>query len=116
MSAEAEEAGATVLRGAVVGKLLAAHKNDVGNRGQALNIINDGRTAPESDDRRERRTDARDTPLALKRFHQSRLLADFVGAGASMPVAIEFLAGAEDVVAEEAFGVGVVDRLLHDGE
>ena len=33
-----------------------------------------------------------------------------------MPVAIKFFAGAEDVVAEEALGIGIVDRLLHDGE
>ena len=42
MSTEAEKAGAAVLRWAVVGKLLATHKNDVWHRGQALHIINDG--------------------------------------------------------------------------
>src|SRR5947209_6330603 len=115
MSAEAEEAGSTVLRRAVVGELLAAHKNDVRDRGQALDIINDSWATPESDDGWEWRTDTGNPALAFQRFHQRRFFADFVGAGAGVPVAIELLAGAEDVVTEEAFGVGVVDRLLHDG-
>src|SRR5882724_6675217 len=116
MSAEAEKTGAAVLRRAVVGKLLATHQDDVRYRSQALDIINDGWAAPESDDRWKRWADARDATLAFKRFHKGGFFTDLVGAGAGVPIAIELLSGSEDVVAEEAFSVGIVDRLLHDGE
>src|SRR3954471_8164435 len=116
MSAKAEEAGSAVLRRAVIGEFLAAHKNDVRDGSQALDIINDSGAAPESDNSRERRTDARNATLSFERLHQRRFLADFVSAGAGVPIAIELLAGAKDVIAEKALGVGVVDRLLHDCE
>src|SRR3954471_24342241 len=116
MSAKAEEAGSAVLRRAVIGEFLAAHKNDVRNRSQALDIINDSGAAPESDNSRERRTNARNTALSFERFHQCRLFANFIGAGAGVPIAIELLARAEDVVAEKALGIGIINRLLHDSE
>src|SRR5437660_10442492 len=116
MSTEAEEASTAVLGRAVVGEVLATHKNDVRDRRQALDIINDGRAAPKSDDSRKRRPDAGYTALSFERFHERRLFTDLIGAGAGVPIAIELLAGPENVVAEEAFGVGVIDRLLHDGE
>ena len=46
VSAQAEEACAAVLGWAIVGKLLAAHKNNVGNGRQSLNVIDDRRAAP----------------------------------------------------------------------
>src|SRR4051812_45443451 len=116
MSAKAEEAGSAALRRAVIGEFLAAHKNDVRDGSQALDIINDSGAAPESDDGRERRTDARNAALSFQRFHQCRLFANFIGAGAGVPITIEPFAGAEDVVAEKALGIGIINRLLHDGE
>src|SRR4051794_15951596 len=116
MSAKAEEASAAVLRRAVVGELLSAHENDVGDGSQALDIINDGGAAPESDNSRERRTDARNATLSFERLHEGRFFANFISAGAGVPIAIELLAGAKDVIAEKALGVGVVNRLLHDCE
>src|SRR4051812_14115524 len=108
MSAEAEEAGSTVLWRAGVGKILAAPKNDVRDRGQALDIINDSWATPESDDGWEWRTDTGNAALAFQRFHQRRFFADFVGAGAGVPVAIELFAGAQYVVAEESLSVRIV--------
>src|SRR4051812_40048601 len=116
MSAEAEKAGAAVLRRPVVGKFLPAHKNDVRHRSQALNIINYGGAAPEADNGREGRADTRNAALTFERFHQGRLFADLVRARAGVPVAIEFFTGAADVVAEKALGVRIVDGLLHDGK
>src|SRR5882724_3089769 len=116
MSAETEKAGAAILRRSVIGELLATHQDDVRYRSQALDIINDGRTAPEPDHCREGWADTRHAALALQGFHERRLFPDFIRAGTGVPVAIKLLAGAKDVVAEEALSVGIVDRLLHDGE
>src|SRR5947209_3918555 len=116
MSAKAEEAGSAVLRRAIIREFLATHKNDVRDGSQTLNIINNGGATPESDNSRERRTDARNATLSFQRLHQGGLFAYFIGARARVPIAIELLAGAKDVMAEKALGIGVVDSLLHDGQ
>src|SRR5437763_1887415 len=51
VSTETEEARATILRRAVVGELLSAIEDDVRNAGESFNVVDDGRSAPESDDR-----------------------------------------------------------------
>src|SRR4051812_31692509 len=116
MSAKAEEAGFAALPRGGISEIFAAHKNDVRDGSQALDIINDSGAAPESDDGRERRTDARNAALSFQRFHQCRLFANFIGAGAGVPITIEPFAGAEDVVTKKSLGVSVVNRLLHYGE
>src|SRR5581483_12398636 len=114
MSTEAEQASAAILRRPKTGVPLGAAKNDVGNAGQRLRIINDRRSAPEPDHSREGWPDSRDAALAFERLHQRRFLAYFVRAGAAMPVNIEIVATAKNVLAEKAARIGVTQRLLHD--
>ena len=102
MAAEAEEARAAVALGADLGVFRGAHADDVGNGGDGLGVIDDGGAAVEADDGGEGRLDARDAALAFERFHQRRLFADFVGAGAGLRDDVEVDAGAEDVFAEKA--------------
>ena len=51
--------------------------------------------------------------LAFQALDQPRFLAADVGAGAAVDVDVEVEALAEDVLAEQAGGVGLVDGLLH---
>src|SRR5579859_442775 len=114
MSAQAEEARAAVLRRAVIGKLLPARQNNVGDRSNGFDVVDDRRPAPESDHGREGRTDAGNAALALERFHQRRLFAHFVRAGAGVPIAVKLLTAAEDVIPQEDFGIGISERFSHD--
>ncbi len=116
MAGDAEEARAAVALGAELGVGLAAHQQDVRGAGDGLGVVDDGGAAVEADDGREGRLDARNAALAFERLHQRGLFADLVGAGAGLRDDVEVEAGAEDVLAEEALGVGVGDGLLHDLE
>ena len=116
VAADAEEARAAVALGAELGVGLAAHEEDVRRAGDGLGVVDDGGAAVEADDGREGRLDARDAALAFERLHQRRLFADLVGSGAGLGDDVEVDAGAEDVLAEEAPGVGIGDGLLHDLE
>ena len=116
MAAEAEEARAAIALRAELGVFGAPHAEDVRDGGDGLRVVDDGGSAIESDHRRKRRADARDAALAFEGLHQRRLFADFVGAGAGLGDDIEVEAGAEDVLAEEAFGIGLGDGALHDLE
>ena len=114
VAAEAEEARAAVAFGAEFGVVRGADAEDVRNGGDGLGVVDDGGPAVESDDRGEGRADARDAALAFQRFHQRGFFADFVRAGAGLGDDVEVDAGAEDVLAEEALGVGLGDGALHD--
>src|SRR5581483_1892660 len=114
MSTEAEQASAAILRRPKTGVPLGAAKNDVGNAGQRLRIINDRRSAPEPDHSRERWPDSRDAALAFERLHQRRFLPNFVRAGAAMPINIEIVAAAKDILAEKAARIRVAQGFLHD--
>ncbi len=95
----------------------AAHEQDVRGGGDGLGVVDDGGAAVEADDGGEGRLDARDAALAFERLHQRGLFADFVGAGAGLGDDVEVEAlDAEDVLAEEALGVGVGDGALDDVE
>ena len=84
--------------------------------GDGLGVVDDRGTAVEADDGREGRLDARNAALAFERLHQRGLFANFVGACAGLRDDLEFGFGAEDVLAQEALGVGIGDGLLHDLE
>ena len=114
MSAQAKQSCAAIFRWAQVGKPVRATKEDVGNTGQRLGVIDDGGSAPESDDSREGRPDSRDAALAFQRFHQCGFFTDLIRARATVPVNVEIVAAAEDILAQETAGVGVGNRLLHD--
>ena len=62
----------------------------------------------------EGRAVARERVLALERVEQRALLAADVGAGAAPDVDVEGEVAAEDSLAEEAGGLGLVDGLLED--
>ncbi len=116
IAAETEEAGAAVALGADLGVLRSTDAEDVGHGGQCFGIVNDGGAAIQAHDRGERRPDAGNAALAFKRFHQGRLFAHFVSAGAGMGDNVEIQVAAEDVLAQKALGIGVVDGFLHDLE
>src|SRR5262249_21303023 len=50
VAAQAEQPRAAVLGRTIVGELLATHENDVGNGGDALDIVDDRGSAPQADD------------------------------------------------------------------
>src|SRR6185503_9967376 len=83
-----------------------------GRRGEALRVVDRGRLAVEAEVGRKRRLEARLAGLALERVEERRLLAANVGAGADERVDVEVDPGAADVVAEEAGGVGFLQRRL----
>ena len=85
----------------------APPRMNVGDAGQRFGIIDDRRTAPQSDHGREGRPNARNAALAFERLHQRRFFADFVSSSAAVPVHIEVAPAAKDVLAEKSLGVGV---------
>src|SRR6202020_2679837 len=52
--------------------------------------------------------------LPLERFHQRRFLTDFIRPGATMLIDVKVAPAAKNVLADEALGVGIANRLLHD--
>src|ERR1035437_2683781 len=115
-AAHAEQARPTVSGRAQIGEPFATAQDDVWHAGQGLGIVDHGWPAPQSDDCRERRPNARYAALAFERLHQRRLFANFVSARAGMREDFEINAGAEDVLADEAARVSVGHGLLHDLE
>ncbi len=82
---------------------------------QRLDVVDDGRAHVETEDGgKVRRLDARVGALALERLDQPGLLAADVGARTAADIDLELHAGAEDVLAEESFCVGLGDRLFED--
>ena len=82
--------------------------------GESLRIINDRGAAPQADHGRERWTDARNAALAFKRLHQRRFFANFVCTRSAVPINVQIVSAAENILAKKSLGVGVFDRLLHD--
>src|SRR6185503_6844728 len=89
-------------------------QNNVRDAGEGLGVVDDRRSAPQSHDSREGRSNSRHSALALERLHERRLLADLVCSRAAVPVNFEIASAAKDVLAEETLPVGVGDGLLHD--
>ena len=100
--------------GAQVGVPLRPAKNNVRNAGQCFSIVNYSRPAPQSDDRREGRLDPRDSALAFERLHQRRFFSHLVGARSAVPVDVEVLPAAENVLAQKTSRVSIGNRLLHN--
>ncbi len=73
-----------------------------GHVGTGLDVVDDGRLAPQARDGREGRPRARHAALALDRGDQRRLLAADEGAGALLDLEPEGEAGAEDVARRAA--------------
>src|SRR6185437_3629517 len=103
---------AAVVRQAEVGKPLAAVADDPRHGGKRLGVVDRRRLAVHPEARRERRLEARHALLAFERLEQRRFLAADVGAIAVTVVKMEAEVAAEDVVAEEARGIRLLDRFL----
>ena len=84
------------------------------NAGERLGIVDDRRSAPQSHNSGEGRTDSRDPALAFQRFHQRRFFADFIRPGAGVHINLKIFPRTENVLADEAARVRVGHRLLHD--
>ena len=110
--ADAVELRAAVLLRPKLGEPLRAVHDDRRHVAQRLDVVDRGRLPVDSDHCRKRRFVARLRALALERLEQRRLLARFVGAGAAVHVDVAVEAGAEDVLAENPPGVGLVDGAL----
>ena len=83
--------------------------------GDGLDVVDDGRLAPQPHHRREGRLEARVALLALERLEQRRLLAADVGAGAAVDVDLEVeVLLAEQLRPDHAGGAGLVDGRLED--
>ena len=88
---------------------VGAAADDERHAGQRLDVVDDRRGAVEAGDGGERRLEPRLAAVALERVEQRRLLAADVGAGAGVHDELEVVAGAEDVGAEVAGRVGLLD-------
>ena len=93
LAAEADDAGAGVVGRAELGVFRAAHGDDVLDRAERLDVVDDGRAQVEPEHRREiGRLDARIGALAFQRLDQAGFLAADVGAGAAVDVDLEVVA------------------------
>src|SRR5262249_39646731 len=81
---------------------------------ERLDVVDGGRLAVQPHDRGEWRVVARLRALAFQRFEQRGLFAGLVRAGAAVYVHVAVEAGSEDVLAEKAALVGLVDRALEN--
>src|SRR5689334_21416822 len=101
MPAEAVDARALALLGPIGGVDIGAmldHRRDGRNR---LDVVDDHRTAIETDHRREGRFQPWIAALALQRFEQRALLDADIRARAAMHRDIEIEAAAEDILAQQ---------------
>ena len=79
--------------------------------GQRLDVVDDGRLAVQADGRREvRRLQPRHAAVALEALDQRRLFADDVRAGTPVQDDVDTEVGAEDVLADVAGRVRLVER------
>ena len=85
---------------------------------QRLDVVDDGRLAPQSALSRERRLGPRHAALAFNRGNHRGLLAANERARAFHHFAVQFLAGAENIVAEKTHFLRVFDGASHarDGQ
>src|SRR4051794_12733163 len=85
-------------------------QHDGRHGGDGLPVVDHRGTGVEAGDRGERRLQPRLPAPALQRVQQRRLLAADVRARAGMNGDLEVEAGTEDVLAQVALGVGLLDR------
>ena len=107
-----EHAHALARLGAELGELGAAVVDDPRQVGERLDVVDDGGLQVEAlGGGEERRLEARHAAVALEALDERGLLAHDVGAGAPVEHDVDGEVGAEDVLADVAGGVGVVERL-----
>ena len=101
-----------VVRAARLGEPGRALRHDRGDVVPGLDVVDVGRLAPQALLGREGRARPGPPRLALERGDERRLLAAHEGARALHELEVEREPPAEDVVAEDAVGAGLVDRVL----
>ena len=104
--------------GAQAGEPVRPVEEDAGHAGVGLDVVDVGRVAPEPGHRRIGRAHAGHAALALDRVHQRGLLAADEGAGAFLDDEVEVQPAAQDVLAQEAVRLRLVDRFAQrlDGQ
>src|SRR5437879_4775404 len=114
VSGDRVEPAATLGLGPERGEPLRAPRDDVGQAGERLDIVDDGRLAEGPLDGGEGWLDLGPALLALERRDEPRLLAADVGARPAVHDDLEVEARALDVLAEETRVVGFLDGGAHD--
>ncbi len=107
---QGEGLGALALLGAVLGEPVGPVLQDVGDAGQGLDVVDDGRLAPETRDRRERRPGPGHAALSLDRGDQRGLFAADKRAGPFLDLDLEVEPRAQDVLAQQAMRLRLLDR------
>ena len=95
--------------GADLAEPLGALVDDDGNVGERFDVVDDRRTAPETLDRRERRTGLRHAAVTLDRLEKSRLFAADERAGAEAELDVEIEVAAENLLAQKSEVAGLLD-------
>ena len=111
VAAQTEDAHAGALLCAETAIPVDAVTHHVRDVGDGLHIVDDGGPAVQALDGRERRLHARVAAIAFQAGQQRGLFAALIRACAAMDDDVEFLACAEDVVAQVAFCFGFLDCL-----
>ena len=109
-----DDLGPRGLLGAEALEPLGAVGDDVGDVGEGLDVVDQGRAPVEALDRGEGGLQPGVAALALERVEQRRLLAADVGAGAAVDDQLEVVAGAEDVRAQIAGLIRLGDGRVED--
>ena len=112
LAAQSEYLGALGLLGTHGGEPVGALEDDLRDVGVGLNVVEDGGLSVQALDSRERGTGTGLAALAFDRGHQSGLLAAYERARAQTQLDVEIEAGAEDILAEQAVFMRLIDRDL----
>src|SRR5712691_4397048 len=114
MPADAIELRPAVLLGAKLRKPLGPVEDDRRHVAERFDVVDRGRALVEPFDRGKRRLEPRLRALPFERFDERRLLARLVRAGAAVDVDVAVEPAAEDVAAEKARPVRLLDLGLED--
>ena len=111
LAGEAHQLGAHVFAAGAGQGLVPVHAvaDDGRHVAQRLHVVHAGRLTPDADGGREGRFGTRVGAAAFQRVDQRGLFAADVAAGTGVDEQLEIEAAAEDVLAEQAGGLGFVD-------
>ena len=118
LARKSEDLGTLRSLGTDLAEPLGALVDDDGDVGERFDVVNDRRAAPETLDRRERRTGLRHTAVTLNRLEKSRLFAADERAGAEAKLNVEVKVAAENLLAQKTEVASLLDGDLKalDGE